>query len=276
VLVIDNASTDGTAEMLARDWPSVRVERMATNTGFAGGVAKALELVRTSYTVWLNNDARVHPGWLAELLAPFEDERTAAVCSKLLLPDGRLNSAGGYVTASGYAHDRGFGQPDDGGWDEPGEVAFATGTAAAFRTDAMREVGGVDPRYFLYVEDVDLSWRLQLAGWRVRYQPTAVVTHDHSATAGEFSLLHTFHTERNRLATLVTNATAGTAARAVVRYPLTTVSVALGESRAKARVRVRAYFSFLCWLPVLLRRRRSVVTTMSRAAAEKRFAELRP
>ncbi|MCU1586684.1 MAG: glycosyl transferase family 2, partial [Frankiales bacterium] len=165
---------------------------------------------------------------------------------------------------------------DDGRWDSPREVAFATGTAAAFRTDAVTEVGGVDPRYFLYVEDVDLSWRLRLAGWTVRYEPTAVVVHQHSATAGEFSLLHTFHTERNRLATLVTNATAGTAARAVLRYPLTTLSVAVGESRPKAVARVKAYLSFLRWLPALLRRRQGVTTVVSRAAVEARFAELHP
>jgi GT2 family glycosyltransferase len=277
VLVIDNASTDGTTELLARDYPSVRVERLPTNTGFAGGVAHALERVTTSYLVLVNNDAVVRPGWLTHLLEPLDsDPRTAAVCSKLLLPDGRLNSAGGYLEPNGYAHDLGFGEPDDGRWDTPREVGFATGTAVAYRTDAVREVGGVDPRYFLYVEDVDLSWRLHLAGWKVRYQPTAVVVHQHSATAGEFSLLHTFHTERNRLATLVTNATSGTAARAVLRFPLTTLSVAVGESRAKAVARVRAYLSFLRWLPTLLRRRRAVTTTVSRADVEKLFAELGP
>jgi GT2 family glycosyltransferase len=276
VLVIDNASTDGTQDLLARDYPSVQVERLTTNTGFAGGVAHALDVLTTPYVVLLNNDAVVQRGWLAHLLAPFDDPEIAAVCSKLLLPDGRLNSAGGYVAADGYARDVGFGQVDAGAWDKPRDVAFATGTAAAFRTDAVREVGGIDPRYFLYFEDVDLSWRLQLAGWRIRYQPTAVVVHQHSATTGSGSPLHTFHTERNRLATLLTNATSGTASRALLRYPLTTLSVAIGESPAKAVVRVKAFLSLLRWLPALLRRRRTVPTTMSRSAVEARFAELRP
>lgn len=275
VLVVDNASSDGTAELLARDYPSVQVERLPRNTGFAGGVAHALSVVTSDVVVLLNNDAEVQPGWLSALLEPFADPEVAAVCSKLLLPDGRLNSAGGYVTAVGYAHDRGFGEPDDGRWDTPADVAFATGTAAAFRTAPVRAVGGVDPRYFLYVEDVDLSWRLWLAGHRVRYQPAAVVVHQHSATAGSGSPLHTFHTERNRLATLVTDATAGTAVRAVLRYPLTTLSVAIGESPQKAVTRVRAFFSFLVWLPALVRRRRALTTRVTRAAVEARFAELR-
>jgi GT2 family glycosyltransferase len=271
VLVVDNASTDGTAELLAARYPQVQVLHSPTNSGFAGGVALALAHVATPYAVLLNNDAAVRPGWLAALLRPLEDPQVGAVCSKLLLPDGRLNSAGGYLEANGYAHDRGFGEPDDGRWDAPAEVAFACGAALALRMDAVRDVGGFDPRYFLYYEEVDLSWRLWLAGWKVVYEPAAVVVHRHSATTGAGSLRHTFWTERNRLATLLTCASAGVVWRAVCRYPLTTLSVALGESRPKAVRRVRAYLSFLAWLPGLLRRRRSVVRRMARADVERRF-----
>lgn len=266
VVVVDNNSQDGTAELLASRYPDVRVIALPTNTGFAGGVARALEDVQTPYVVLLNNDAVVRPGWLAALLEPLDgDLQVAAVCSKLLLPDGRLNSAGGYVEADGYAHDRGFGLADDGSLDIAQDVAFATGTAAAFRTAAVRAVGGVDPRFFLYYEDVELSWRLRLAGWRVRYQPSAVVVHQHSASAGSGSPLHTFHTERNRLATLVTCAPWPVVLAAVARYPLTTLSVAIGESRGKAWVRLRALASFVGWLPALLARRRAVTCAVSRS-----------
>jgi N-acetylglucosaminyl-diphospho-decaprenol L-rhamnosyltransferase len=95
--------------------------------------------------------------------------------------------------------------------------------------------------------------------------------HQHSASVGEFSLLHTFQTERNRLATLVVCATPRLALRAALRFPLTTASVALHESRAKARARVRAYASFLRWLPALLRRRRTVLVRVSRAQVEARW-----
>lgn len=272
VLVVDNGSADGTLALLASRYPVVQVLPLATNTGFAGGVAKALALVDTAYTVLLNNDAVVQPGWLTALLAPLEaDPVVGAVCSKLLLPDGRLNSAGGYLEPNGYGHDRGFGEPDDGRFDVAREVAFATGTAAAFRTSAVRQVGGIDPRFFLYYEDVELSWRLWLAGWRIRYQPSAVVVHQHSATTGAGSLRHTFYTERNRLAALVVCATPGLALRAVVRFPLTTLSVARGESRAKARQRVRAFGSFLAWLPALLRRRSQLVGGAGRAALQRRL-----
>jgi GT2 family glycosyltransferase len=265
-VVVDNASTDGTTDLLAGRYPQVQVVRNATNLGFAGGVCEGLKHVATPYVVLLNNDATVRPGWLGELLKPFEDPSVAAVTSKLLLPDGRLQSAGGYLEATGYGHDL------DTGGDAPAEVAYGCGAALALRMDAVREVGGMDPAYFLYYEDVDLSWRLWLAGHRVVFQPGAVAVHEHSATTGGGkALLHTYYTERNRLATLVTCATWQVAVRMLLRYPLTTVSVAVGESRAKAWARTKALGSLLVWLPALLRRRRAVVTRLSRAAFERRF-----
>lgn len=271
ILVVDNASTDGTIDLLNARYPGLRIVRSAKNTGFAGGVAQALERVDTPVTVLLNNDAEVRPGWLAALLRALDDPEVAAASSKLLLPDGTLNSAGGYVTTSGYGHDRGFGEPDDGRYDEPTEVMYGCGAALALRTSAVHEVGGVDPKFFLYYEDVDLSWRLRLAGYQVRYVPDSVVVHQHSASTGAGSLLHTFYTERNRLATLTTCATAGLAMRAIARYPLTTLSVALFESRAKAVKRVRAYLNFLLWLPSLVRRRRAVTLRVSRRDVEHTF-----
>jgi GT2 family glycosyltransferase len=271
VVVVDNASTDDTLRLLDERYPQVRVIRSASNSGFAGGVAQALAVVETPVTVLLNNDATVREGWLRALLEELDSPDVAAVSSKLLLPDGLLNSAGGYVTHDGYGHDIGFQEADEGQHETPTEVMYACGAAAAFRTAALRSIGGVDPRFFLYYEDVDLSWRLHLAGYSVRYAPTAIAVHQHSASTGAGSLLHTYYTERNRLATLVRCATAGLAWRAVLRYPLTTVSVALFESRPKARVRVRAYLDFARWLPRLLSDRRAVGVRVPRAQVERRF-----
>lgn len=271
MLVVDNGSSDDTTTLLATSYPAVEVLRSPVNTGFAGGIALALDRVTTPVVVLLNNDAVVRQGWLAALLAAFDRPDVAAATSRLLLPDGRLNSAGGVLTVHGYGHDVGYGEPDGPAYDASGPVAYGCGAALALRTEAVRAVGGVDSRYFLYYEDVDLSWRLRLAGYEVVYVPDAVVVHEHSASVGEFSLLHTYQTERNRLATLVTCATAGLAVRMVLRFPLTTLSVALHESRAKAWARVRAYGSLLVWLPALLARRRRTVVRIPRADVQHRW-----
>jgi GT2 family glycosyltransferase len=271
VVVVDNASSDDTLRLLADRYPTVEVIRSQTNTGFAGGVAQALQAVTTPVIALLNNDATVREGWLRSLLDELDSPEVAGVSSKLLLPDGRVNSIGGFVTRDGYGHDTGFGSPDDEQLPTSSDIMYACGAAAAFRTAAVREVGGIDPRFFLYYEDVDLSWRLHLAGHAVRYAPGAVAVHQHSASTGAGSLLHTYYTERNRLATLVRCATLGLVMRAVLRYPLTTLSVALFESPAKALRRVRAYLDFLRWLPQLVAARRRIVVRVSRHEVQRRF-----
>lgn len=271
VLVVDNASTDGTAALLAKRYPQVRVLTMDRNTGFAGGVAAGLAAITTPVAVLLNTDAVVRPGWLAALLAPLSDPGVAAVSSKLLLPDGRVNSAGGWIDRNGYGHDLGGGEPDDGSWDAPTDVAFGCGAALALRMRAVNEVGGLDPDFFLYYEDLDLCWRLWLAGWRCVYEPTAVVVHEQGASAGKGSSQQAYWLERNRLAALLTCATLGLALGQLLRYPLTTASIFLFESRSRALGRIKPWFSVLAWLPALLRRRRTVVTKLSRADYEARF-----
>ena len=185
------------------------------------------------------------------------------MASKVVLPDGTLNSVGGGVDRDGYGYDIGFREPDGGRYDAPSDVFVAPGTAMALRTAALEQVGLLDDGYFLYYEDVDLCWRLRLAGWRVRTRPSAVVTHLHSATSGSWSPLHTFHDARNRLLTLTKDAPWPLALREVLRFPLTTASIGLREDRRRAAIRLRAYASYLRLLPHALTARRRI----GRAAA---------
>jgi GT2 family glycosyltransferase len=249
LLVVDNASTDGSASMLRERYPAVDVLAAPRNLGFAGGVDLALREVTTPYAVLVNNDAVVRPGFLAMLLGALAAPKVGAAQAKLLLPDGRINSAGGELLPDGYARDRGAGEIDDDQYDEPAELAFGCGAALALRIDAVRAVGGIDPSYFLYYEDVDLCWRLRAAGYVVRYEPRAVAVHDAGATTGHASARHIFYSERNRLLTLMKNAPRRSAWLAVLRFPLSTLSIAVHESRAVAWTRTRAYFSFLARLP---------------------------
>ena len=191
-----------------------------------------------------------------------------------------VNNVGSIVFHAGYGADRGYQDVDAGQYDEPTDVFALCGCAAAFRTEAGREVGWFDDDFFLYYEDTDLSWRLRAAGWSIRYEPKAVVRHVHSATSVEWSPTFVFHTDRNRLLMLVKNATAGRALRECARYPLTTGSMALRTVRTslKARsrpavrptlMRLKVLLSFLRLLPVMLVKRRSAEHVVPRRELEK-------
>jgi GT2 family glycosyltransferase len=287
LLVVDNASTDGTAEFLAAEFPEATVVRTAENLGFAGGVAAGLEHAETPCVALLNNDAEAEPGWLAALVGHLERHPgAAAVTSRMLLTDrpGTLNNTGVLLLPDGYGADRGLGEPDTA-YAEPDEVFGFSGGAAALRTAAVRAVGGFPRPFFLYYEDTDVSWRLRLAGWTVRYEPAAVVHHRHSATVDQQSAAFARYNERNRLLMLVRCAPGGFALRAVLRFLLTTASLAVRKLRPGAvpdvatfrlSVRLRAFGSFLRLAPWALRSRRTIRRTARVPRDDVAGAWLRP
>ena len=294
VVLVDNASVDGTAGLVAATWPEVRVQVNDTNLGFAGGCASALATITTRWVVLVNNDAVLAPDALERLI---ETARVRPECAGLtakvlladrfcevapgshgavLLADGRsarplevdedpssaldvLNSTGGQVDVEGRGRDRGWLAVDDGS-DHPSDVFAFCGAAALLDTAAVRRARGFDPRYFLYYEDTDLSWRLRLLGWQLGHVPDAVVRHQHAASSGEGSALHRFHDDRNRLLTLVKCAPAALAVRLVLRHLVTVASITRREAPhwPTAGTRLRALGSFLRLLPHALRERRAI------------------
>jgi GT2 family glycosyltransferase len=180
---------------------------------------------------------------------------------------GTMNNAGVVLLSSGHGADRGLGHPADA-FPVPDEVFGFSGGAALLRTEAVRAVGGFPAPYFLYYEDTDLSFRLRLRGWTVRYEPGAVVHHQHSATVDQQSTAFAFHNERNRLLMLCRCAPGGLAVRAVGRFLLTTASLlarrltggAVPDVPAfRASVRARVFVSWVRLLPWALRSRREIL-----------------
>lgn len=266
VVVVDNASTDGTTEVLSR-YPSVRVVRTEQNLGFAGGVQVGLQAAGTELVALLNNDATAEPRWLEELVTSAQAHPEAAAITSLMVLAGTeppvVNNAGVVLLGNGYGTDRGYGLPV-GSLAEPEEVFGFSGGAALLRTSAVEAVGGFPRHFFLYYEDTDLSWRLRLAGWTIRYQPAAVVHHLHSATVDQRSDRFAFYNERNRLLMLVRCAPPGLALSAVVRFLITTASLAARRATGRGRsvpanlrvpLRLRVLASFARRLPADVRAR---------------------
>lgn len=299
VVVVDNASGDGTADLVARDHPEVTLVRSVVNTGFAGGNNLGLREVRGPWVVLLNDDAVPEPDLVARLVAAATaaPDDVAALNATVLLaarfrrarpqdPEDRVvhgphgdyvedpggdvtlvNSTGNVVRTDGYGIDRGW--LAEHGRDDPEPDVFGfCGAAVLLRRSALDVVGHFDEDFFMYYEDTDLSWRLRLAGFRVRHCPDAVVHHDHGASTREASELFRFHDARNRLLMLVKDATPGLAVRCVARFVLTTASIAVRRSQpaAHVRTRVRALGSCARLLPRLLARRRAI----TRSAAVRR------
>jgi GT2 family glycosyltransferase len=185
VVVVDNASTDGTAELVAERWPRVRVVRLEENLGFGRAVNRGADLAETDALVLINNDVICEPDFLERLLEALEGADMAA---GVLLQHDRPE----LVDSAGIDLDRTL-RSWDSFWNRPlTEVGGAApvgpcGGAAAYRTEAFREVGGFDDAFFAYWEDVDLALRLRLAGRRCVRATGARALHKHGQTLGAAS-----------------------------------------------------------------------------------------
>ncbi len=211
VVVVDNASPDDAATLAAEQYPGLALVRLHRNLGFAGGNEAGWRWIvqqrpRTRWLLLLNQDTEVEPGFLEPLLTPMRDDaRIAATQPKLLLHGTQpalLNSAGNRSHFLGFGFTRGLGQrAEQPQFNQADELDFPSGAAVLLRTAALTNLPGAtagelfDPRFFLYMEDVDLGWRLRLVGHAVRYVPTSVVWH-HGRM--DVPARHCYHLERNR------------------------------------------------------------------------------
>lgn len=181
VTVVDNASTDGTAEYVRAHFPKVNLIVSDRNLGFAGGNNLAFDQTQARYVVLMNQDAIPRRDCIRELVrVAEEDPDIASVGAKMLMRrcPTVINSTGIRINEGGFAVDRQIGEKDTDPCPRPVEVFGVCGGAQLLRTQALRDLGGFDETFFMYFEDVDLCWRLQLAGKRILHAPLAVVHHD--------------------------------------------------------------------------------------------------
>jgi GT2 family glycosyltransferase len=210
VLVIDNAATGEVARAVAHHHPSVRVLEESVNTGFSPAVARGTAETTAPWLALVNNDADVAADCFAQLLAAGEsapDVGSVAAQVRFTERPDVLNSAGLEVDRLGVAWERLAGAPASEGDGADRDVFGATGCVALYRRSMLDAIGGFDPAFFAYLEDVDVAWRARAAGWRSVYEPRAIAHHRGSATSREGSAFKYRLVGRNRMRLLAKNAT---------------------------------------------------------------------
>ncbi len=208
IVIVDNASGDDSVERIRAALPRATLIPSATNSGFAGGCNLGASHAAGEYLALLNNDARPHRDWIRAAVAEFErDPEVAAVASKVLDWDGKLvDYVDGSLTWFGMGYKREVEKPDSADYNTPKDVLFGTGAAMFVRAETFREVGGFDERFFMFYEDVDLGWRLNILGHRFRYVPTSLAFHRHHATMRKFgNFREAYLLERNALLSMYKN-----------------------------------------------------------------------
>ncbi len=203
IVVVDNASADGTADLVAQRFPDVRLMRSSANLGFGGGANLGFAHSSGGILLVLNPDVRLHPAALRSFCAAFAaDDSLGIAGAKLLYPDGRtVQHAGGIVEYPlATTRHRGYGEADSGQYDEPHDVPFVTGAALALRRAVLQSTGGFDAGFYpVYYEDTDLCFRARSAGWRVACVPAASGWHRTSVTLDPASQTYFRFYHANRL-----------------------------------------------------------------------------
>ena len=267
IVLVVNEADDATVADFESDYPSVRIVPERTNSGFAGGVALGLRASSAPVVVLVNNDAVADHGFLerGRVMLAASDERVGALAATAVLegafepvePDASpsdddlvsasgarwrrlaghresvlVNGTGVVLDSTGNGRDRDWLAPLDGPR-ETARIFGFSGGAAFLRRAALDDIGGFDPWLFMYYEDVDVSWRLRLAGYDIRSVPDAVVVHRHAASSASNGVLVRSQSMRNRLAVVLRNGSpafiARVLARTVVRAALDLVRPATAQ-----------------------------------------------
>ncbi len=271
VIIADNGSTDGSVAWLKEHYPELRVIAMDKNYGFAEGYNRAIREIDTEYVLLLNSDVEVTPGWLTPLINLLDCEADVAAVVPKLLADKQRDSfeyagaSGGFIDYLGYPFCRGRilskVERDNGQYDDRRDIFWGSGAALCCRRELFVELGGFDAHFFAHMEEIDLQWRMQLAGWRIMVEPRSVVYHLGGGTlpASSFKI---YLNHRNNLAMLYKCSSPMQRLVVAVVRPFTDGAEALAHLVTlhphRAWAVVRAWGSFIAWHGRLSGERRSV------------------
>lgn len=207
IIVADNGSTDDSISFLETKYPDIRIIRFTQNHGFAKGYNEALKQVEAKYYVILNSDVEVQPGWLQPMHTLLESDATIAACQPKILSFNNkkifeyAGAAGGWLDKYGYPFAKGrifdVCEEDKGQYDQSEPIFWASGAALFIRSSVFHETNGFDEYFFAHQEEIDLCWRIQLAGYKIYSCPSSVVYHVGGGTLPRGNSLKTYLNFRN-------------------------------------------------------------------------------
>jgi GT2 family glycosyltransferase len=274
VVVVDNASEDGTRAVLEGFEDVASIIYNECNTGFAAAQNQAIARSSSEWVLALNPDVLLEPGFIRRLVqAGSIDPRVGSVCGKLLSigpdfrppPERRIDSAGIYFTRSMRHFDRGWNEPDDGRFDVLEYVFGASGAAALYRRAMIEDIsmgdGFFDPDFFAYREDADVAWRAQLLGWRCVYAPDAVAHHVRRVVPGVRAALPAslnMHSVKNRFLLRIKNATPRLSWKCCLPA-LARDALVIGGCLLWEQSSLPAFWALVRRLPGALRKRRQIL-----------------
>lgn len=207
VIIADNGSNDGSISFLLSNYPAIRLIRFTENLGFAKGYNEALKQVESEYYALLNSDVEITPGWLQPVAELLENDKTIAAAQPKILSNKNKNifeyagAAGGWLDKYGYPFAKGrifdVCEEDKGQYDQCEPIFWASGAALFIRSKIFHEMQGFDEYFFAHQEEIDLCWRIQLAGYKIYSCPSSVVYHVGGGTLPRGNSLKTFLNFRN-------------------------------------------------------------------------------
>ncbi|MCH9007741.1 glycosyltransferase family 2 protein [candidate division KSB1 bacterium] len=275
VILVDNASSDGSVVSVSRDFPWVKVVANKVNAGYAGGCNSGLRLARGEFVLFLNDDTVFEPDWLNPLAAALIEDVSIAACQPKLLALHQRDTfdysgaAGGLMDVFGFPFALGriffTLEKDEKQYDTGGEIFWASGTAILVRKSTLERVGIFDEDFFAHMEEIDLSWRFHLAGMRVVVVPQSEIFHNSGSTLTPDSFKKVYLNHRNSLVMLLKNYELNNVLWIVpVRVILELVAILYSVLKldfVRVRAVLLAFVSVLFGLPKTLRKRADVQKT---------------
>lgn len=266
VIIVDNGSVDDSVNIAKQHYPEAEFILHDHNKGYAGGVNPGFKLAlerNVKYVAVFNNDAVADKAWLKELVTFLDSHDTygAAACKLLSLDSSHLDTTGDYYTTWGLPYPRGRNETELDKYDQDTEIFAAGGGASLYRVAMLREIGLLDEDFFAYYEDVDLSFRAQLAGWKIAYVPTAKVYHALSVTGKRIKGFFTLQTMKNLPMLYWKNVPRGLLFKIGIRFALVYASFFVSATaRGQLFYALQGWLRSLFFLPKKLSQRRHIQT----------------